>query len=201
MYIHEGVFDYLRAARAVSPRSIDLELEEDVGCYGRNLYGYVILSTVGIASKAKSIDRIRNGEEIRTPRFTPFNFVRLLANKLSQKVQTMNGGLTIEETGACLDETDSTKIAGALILGHEIGHSQRNQAIAYLMLIVGSYMTFKEGFIDSLVPGNQLLDLTSFIGGFAMCFGGLVLSEVLADNFAKRHVEELLPYIITDEYQ
>lgn len=199
MYIHEGVFDYLRAARAVSPGSIDLE--EDIGCYGMNRCGSVILSTVGISRKAKSIDRIRNGEEMRTPKYTPFNFVRLLVNQLSEKVQKASGGLSLEETGASLYEEDSTKIAGALILGHEIGHSQRNQAMASLIQIVGSYITFKEGFIDSLLPGNQLLDLTSFIGGVAMCFGGLVLSEVLADNFAKRHVEELIPYIITDEYQ
>lgn len=199
MYIHEGVYDYLSDVGAVCPKSIDLE--EDTGCYGMNRLGSIIISQVGIFRKAQSIERIRNGEEMRTPRFTPFNFVRLLVNKLSEKTQTWNGGLNIEETGACLYEEDSAKIAGALILGHEIGHSQRNQVIANLMQIVGSYISFKEGLIDLLAnPTNQFQDSLAILGGFAITLGGLVLSEVLADSFAKKHAENLLKYIIIDEY-
>ena len=199
MYIDEGVYDYLLDVGAVCPKSIDLE--EDTGCYGMNRLGSIIISRIGLFRKAQSIERIRNGEEMRTPRFTPFNFVRLLVNKLSEKTQTWNGGLNIEETGACLYEEDSAKIAGALILGHEIGHSQRNQVIANLMQIVGSYISFKEGLIDLLAnPTNQFQDSLAILGGFAISLGGLVLSEVLADSFAKKHAENLLPYIIIDEY-
>lgn len=199
MYIDEGVYDYLLDVGDVCPKSIDLE--EDTGCYGMNRLGSIIISQVGIFRKAQSIERIRNGEEMRTPRFTPFNFVRLLVNKLSEKTQTWNGGLNIEETGACLYEEDSAKIAGALILGHEIGHSQRNQVIANLMQIVGSYISFKEGLIDLLAnPTSQFQDSLAILGGFAISLGGLVLSEVLADSFAKKHAENLLKYIIIDEY-
>ncbi len=199
MYIHEGIYDYLDSLGAVSPVSI--ELEEDMGCYGQNYFGHICVSSVGFERKGSIIDRIRNGEGIRTPRFTPFNFFGLLVNKLSEKAQTWNGGLNIEETGARLDEKDTTKIAGALILAHEIGHSQRSQAIAHLMQIVGSYITIKEGFIDMIAnPVNQSQNFSALIGGIGLCLGASVLSEILADNFAKRHAEGLLPYIITEEY-
>lgn len=199
MYIHEGIYDYLKYIGATCPVSIDLA--DDLGCYGNNNFGRVSISLAGIFRKGRIIERLRNGEEIQSMSFTPFNFLDLLVCKLSEKFQKVTGGLNITETGACLYEQDTTKIAGAIILAHEIGHSQRNQAIAHLMQIIGSYITIKEGVIDMIInPVNQFQDLSALVGGLGLCLGARVLSEVLADNFAKRHAENLLPYIITEEY-